>query len=311
MQYTQSEKIETQHTCSANCGLDKRSHTLPKHNLCTTEQVVAPHYCTSSCQPQCTLKGTQCLQSNHSLSVYVSNFPKDPAKETWAKIRDHFAPCGRILAIRTVANPSDDSVTDAMITFQDRSSAEKALDLNNTQFHQKIINVRSAMNLETSHLESLPNNLVPNWNLGTPVGALADTAYSLGDKIHQIGERMHEIDQYYQISENVHAVKEGLHQIDNQYHITSTATQLASQTKDAVISKAAPVLNKASETLHIPEATEAVQESVSNVKETFQEIGEYFGSLYDSVMNFVWPEQEKGGKEVQARVEKPTELPQQ
>jgi hypothetical protein len=312
---------ETEHLCNVSCAKDCRFRfAIEKPKLASTEQIFAPHQCTPNCETDCTLKGTHCLQWRHSLSVVVTNIPQshDRKKETWSMIKDHFSSCGRILAIRTAENKTDLSAIDAMVTFNDKQAAEKALQFNNTIFHERIISVHSALNVETSHLDNLPDI---SWGLGSPVVALGATAHSLGEQIHHLGDRMNAFDEYYQISENVQAVREGIREIDEQYHISETAAHVASQAseegkkilhnvseqvglpqaKEAVITKATQV----SEQLGLPEAKEALASSATSVSDTLQEIGEYLSSAFESVINFVSPPEQKEGQNQDATLKQP------
>jgi len=307
MMYTQ-EKIsqDTEHLCNVSCARNSRFRfVVEKPTLSSTEQIVAPHRCNPDCETDCTMKGTQCLQWWHSLSVVVTNVPQshDKTKPTVATIREHFSSCGRVLAIKTTDSKTDPSLIEAMITFNDKQSAENALQFNNSSFHERIISVYSALNVETSHLDNLPD---ATWGFGSPVVALGD---SLGEQFHQLGDRMNAFDEYYHISENVAAVRNGIRDFDHQYHISETAAQVASEVseegkkllhnvseqvglpeaKEAVYTKATEV----SEQLGLPEAKEALASSASSVSDTFHEIGEYLSSAFDSVINFVSPREVK------------------
>jgi len=149
------------HQCSLNCAMENSEKLLShdKNKLSMTEQVMAPHECSDCCPPNCTFKGTMLLQTLHEYSVVVTNFPvsRDHTTSTLDMLNDFFSSqCGRIIAIRTTERSSDPDVLEALITFHDTKSAEKALSFNNVALHERIIQVHSALNVDISHLEKIP-----------------------------------------------------------------------------------------------------------------------------------------------------------
>jgi len=119
---------------------------------------MAPHDCNENCLPSCSLKGIICLQSNHRFSVVVSNIAvsRDRQISTTDSLNDFFSQCGRIVAIRTTEKATDPDVLEALVTFSNKDSACKALDLNNTAFGERIISVHCALDVDISHLVNIP-----------------------------------------------------------------------------------------------------------------------------------------------------------
>jgi len=119
---------------------------------------MAPHECNECCLPSCSLKGIICLQTNHKFSVVVSNIAvsRDRQISTVDSLNDYFSQCGRIVAIRTTEKAADPDVLEALITFSDKDSACKALDLNNSALGERIISVHPALDVDISHLVNIP-----------------------------------------------------------------------------------------------------------------------------------------------------------
>jgi len=119
---------------------------------------MAPHECNECCLPSCSLKGIICLQTNHSFSVVVSNIAvsRDRQISITDALNDYFSQCGRVVAIRTTEKASDPEVLEALITFSDKDSACKALDLNNSALGERIISVHRALDVDISHLVNIP-----------------------------------------------------------------------------------------------------------------------------------------------------------
>jgi len=81
---------------------------------------------------------------------------RDRQISTTDQLNDYFAHCGRIVAIRTAEKASDPDVLEALVTFSDKSSACKALELNNSAFGERIIGVHCALDVDISHLVNIP-----------------------------------------------------------------------------------------------------------------------------------------------------------
>jgi hypothetical protein len=119
---------------------------------------MAPHECNEYCLPSCSLKGIICLQNAHRFSVVVTNIAvsRDRQISIVDSLNDYFSQCGRIVAIRTTEKAADPDVLEALITFSDKDSACKALDLNNSALGERIINVHCALDVDISHLVHIP-----------------------------------------------------------------------------------------------------------------------------------------------------------
>jgi len=125
------------------------------------------------------------LQDNHAFSVLVTNFPvsRDNRRSTPEMLNDFFSQFGRIAAIRTTEKVSDPDTLEALVTFHDKSSAEKALEFNNSAVFERIIGVHSALDVDISHLANIPPATGLTEKIQEKVAAVKETVVHLGEKV--------------------------------------------------------------------------------------------------------------------------------
>jgi hypothetical protein len=100
-------------------------------------------------------------------------------------LNDFFSPCGRIVAIRTTETSSDPDLLEALITFQDKKSAEKALNFNNSAMCERIIGVHRALDVDISHLENIPPYGLTE-RIQDNVAAFRETVSSMSEKLPEV-----------------------------------------------------------------------------------------------------------------------------
>jgi len=152
----------------------------------TTESIMVEHQCTECCSPNCSLKGTICLQENHEFSVVITNFPvsRDHKQSTPEMLHDFFSQCGRIVAIRTTETSTDPDTLEALITFHDKKAAEKAMEFNNCTMFERIIGVHRALDVDISHLEDIPPSSGLTDKIQENLSALKETVVHLSERAH-------------------------------------------------------------------------------------------------------------------------------